>query len=152
MDPEYANGTVQLASANPLDELVFSANNALSTNDLNTLVRGFKAVRSIFNVPEAKVFYGEELIPGPSVSTDAQIEAWIQANLNMVFHYYGSAKMGNAGDPLRVVDNNLRVVGVNGLRVCDSSIIPNVVSALLMATITGIGEQGSALILGTYPH
>jgi choline dehydrogenase len=145
-NPVYDGGVITLASSNPLVDPIYTPN-AIPAADYQTLVRGVQAVRNIMNQPAAVDYFGEEQVPGASASTPAEILAAVESGSIFVWHYYGSAKMGNAGDNLRVVDNNLNVVGVNNLRVIDSSVIPGVVSLVLQAAITGIAEKGSALVL-----
>ena len=86
-----------------------------------------------------------EFSPGPSVETDAEWEAYTRKVASHVYHACGTCKMGI--DPMAVVDPRLRVHGVEGLRVVDSSIIPQIPSANLNAISMAIGEKGSEMIL-----
>jgi choline dehydrogenase len=147
--PQFSNGTVTLASSNPLDLPLYDPGE-IPDADYQTIIRGINATRKIMNQAAAISYFGAELSPGPSVVTPAQLLASAKAGTSPVFHYFGSVKMGNSGDPLRVVDPNLKVVGVNNLRVIDSSIIPGFSHALLQSTVIGIAEKGAALILTAY--
>jgi len=150
--PTYAAGTVTLASANPMVDLIFSANALPNPTDLATLVRSVKAVRSIMLQPAAVAYFGAEIVPGPAVQTDAQIETWINTNYLQAYHYMGTCKMGNTGDSAAVVDTELRVIGVNNLRVIDSSAIPGNVATVIQATATAFGLKGAALVLSAHGY
>jgi len=147
--PEYKNGTVTLSSANPMDELNYTKNSAISANDVASLVRAIEIVRGIFATPAAKEIFGAETFPGAQYNT-TQLNEIVSGGFFLAYHYYGSAKMGNSGDLLRVVDNHLRVVGVNKLRVIDSSIIPNPVSAYLQCCVVGIAEKGANITISDW--
>jgi len=147
--PEYANGTLTLASADPLVNPTFTPNE-FPDADARTLVRGIKETRRIMDQPAARVYFGREITPGPEVSTDEELFESVRDNAGYIYHYFGSNKMGNEGDSLRVVDPELRVVGVKGLRVIDSSVIPGHSSIVIQSTTCGIAEKGAAMILEAY--
>jgi len=150
--PTYANGTVTLASANPLALPTYTPSVSPNTADAATLVRGIQKLRTILAQPAGKAYFGTELSPGPTVSTTAQLTASVESDSFLIFHYYGTAKMGNAGDSTRVVDPNLRVVGVNNLRVIDSSVIPGVLHGVIQAAVVGVAEKGASIILNEYGY
>uniref|UniRef100_UPI003558372D GMC oxidoreductase n=1 Tax=Pandoraea sputorum TaxID=93222 RepID=UPI003558372D len=87
-----------------------------------------------------------ELVPGPQVTSRSQIETWIRANLGTVFHPVGTCKMGH--DDLAVVDEQLRVHGLEGLRVADASIMPTLITGNTNAPAIMIGEKAADLLLG----
>ena len=90
-----------------------------------------------------------ELIPGPQVESQAQIEQWVRDNLGTVFHPVGTCKMGH--DALAVVDDQLRVHGLQGLRVADASIMPSLTTGNTNAAAIMIGEKAADLVLGKTP-
>ena len=86
------------------------------------------------------------MVPGERVQTDAEILAYARATVITVFHQSGTCKMGTANDRKAVVDERLRVYGMQGLRVVDASIMPNVISGNTNAPTMMIGEKGAAMI------
>jgi choline dehydrogenase len=90
-------------------------------------------------------WFDKEMYPGPAVQTDAEIEAFARATTDTCFHYAGTCKMGI--DPMSVVTPDLRVRGVEGLRVIDASIIPTTVSGNTAAATMMIAAKGADLVL-----
>ena len=90
----------------------------------------------------------EEILPGPLVQTDAELEAYVKAS---ACHFLGSlggtCRMGPDGDSLRVVDHRLRVVGVAGLRVVDASVMPTLTCGQINGPVTMIAERAAAMII-----
>jgi choline dehydrogenase len=89
---------------------------------------------------------GDEKTPGPEVTTDDELDAWIRGTAETIYHPVGTCKMGI--DDLAVVDPQLRVRGVEGLRVADASVMPTLVGGNTNAPSIMIGEKASDLILG----
>jgi len=144
-----SRGRVELHSADPRDKPRVEGNFLSHPDDLYTLVQGFQMVRQLVATDAfAKRLQGE-LVPGPKVSSTAQIEQWIRENLGTVFHPVGTCKMGN--DPMAVVDDQLRVHGLQGLRVADASIMPTLVTGNTNAGAIMIGEKAADLVLGKVP-
>jgi choline dehydrogenase len=92
-------------------------------------------------------FRGDEIEPGISVSSDAQIEAFVRQQVGTAYHPVGTCKMGPASDPTAVVDAELRVHGIKGLRVADASIMPNIVGGNTSAPSAMIGERAAAFVI-----
>ena len=90
-------------------------------------------------------YRGAEFLPGESVKTDIDLIAFIREFATTIYHPAGSCKMGN--DPLAVVDERLRVRGIDGLRVADASIMPHIINANTNAPCIMIGEKAAAMIL-----
>jgi len=86
----------------------------------------------------------QELAPGPTVTSDADLREWVINNIGSYYHFVGSCKMGI--DRMAVVDPHLKVHGVNGLRVVDGSVIPSIPAANTHTTIVMIGEKAADLI------
>lgn len=115
-------------------------------DDLHTLVEGFRLVRRLAATPAFAERLQGELVPGPKVSSTEQIQQWIKENLGTVFHPVGTCKMGN--DSMAVVDDQLRVHGLLGLRVADASIMPTLITGNTNAGAIMIGEKAADLVLG----
>ena len=108
-------------------------------------VEGVKALRRVFAQPAFDRFRGVELAPGPDVVSDAEIERWLRATADTVFHPVGSCRMGN--DAMAVVNQHLEVHGVGSLRVVDASIMPRMPSSNTHAPTMMIAERAADFIL-----
>ncbi len=137
-------GYVQLRSSNPMDAPVIQPNFLTTDTDLEVLVWGIKHGRELIAQKPFDGLRGPELLPGPDVQTDDQIREYIRNTAITEWHPSCTCKMGR--DNMAVVDPQLRVHGVGNLRVIDSSIMPKIVNANLMATIIMIGEKGADLV------
>lgn len=141
-----ARGHIELASADPArpPRIVF---NFLQTGkDRRELVDGVMMARDIVNQPALRAFLGEELLPGPAVASRDDILRFVQSVSETEFHPSCSCRMGS--DDLAVVDADLKVRGVDGLRVVDASVMPNVISSNLNATVIMVAEKAADSILG----
>lgn len=114
--------------------------------DLHRLVEGVKAIRRINKTQALAPFYAQEVEPGQQVQSDAEIIEYIRNTAQSAYHPAGTCKMGR--DELAVVDEQLRVHGIEGLRVVDASIMPTIVNGNTNATIIMIAEKASDLIRG----
>jgi choline dehydrogenase len=123
--------------------------NYLSTDhDRELAIEGFKLQRKIYQSEVFKPHATYEILPGDSVQTDEQIlEFWRNEGMS-VYHPVGSSKMGAADDPMAVVDNELRVHGIEGLRIADASIFPLLPSGNTHAPTVAVAERAADLILG----
>jgi choline dehydrogenase len=110
-----------------------------------------RLTREIMAQKALEPFRAEEIQPGSGVVTDAQIDAFIREHVESAYHPTGTCKMGSASDPMTVVDHECRVVGIDNLRVADSSIMPQVTNGNLNAPTLMIGEKASDHILGRNP-
>ncbi|WP_160288842.1 GMC family oxidoreductase [Pseudomonas knackmussii] len=113
--------------------------------DGRVLVEGVKLARKILAQPEFDAIRGAEMLPGPQVQSDEQLLEHLRDHAATVFHPVGTCKMGH--DPMAVVDPQLRVHGLKGLRVVDASIMPTLVSGNTNAPCIMIGEKAAAMIL-----
>jgi choline dehydrogenase len=114
--------------------------------DARVLVSGLRQLREIYAQPAFRnLITGEEYLPGNHVSTAAALEAFARHKGGTVFHPSGTCRMG--GDANSVVDERLRVRGIERLRVIDASIMPRMVSTNTNAAAIMIGEKGAALVL-----
>lgn len=107
-----------------------------------------KLSREIFSQPAFEPFRGNELQPGPSVNTDAEIDAFVRQKADSAYHPSCTCKMGHASDPMAVVDPETRVYGLQGIRVVDASIMPSIVSGNLNAPTIMLAEKAADAIKG----
>ena len=107
-----------------------------------------RLTREIFAQPAFADYKGYEIQPGEPVQTDAEIDAFIREHAESAYHPCGTARVGRANDDMAVVDPELRVIGVEGLRVADSSIFPRVTNGNLNAPSIMTGEKAADHILG----
>jgi choline dehydrogenase len=139
-----SRGYLQLRSPDPLDAPLIQPNYLASEADVDVLVHGVELARRLAATRAFAPFLGAEIRPGIEVRSDAQIRAYIRGHASTVYHPVGTCKMGI--DPLAVVDPQLRVHGVDGLRVADASIMPSIVNANTNAPAIMIGEKLAELI------
>eukprot|EP01132_Coremiostelium_polycephalum_P001211 gene1211-1528_t len=118
--------------------------------DVQTLVRGFKEVRRILSFPPMSNITSQ-FVPPPEIDTDQEIEAFVRQTTVAHEHWSSTCKMGLETDPTSVVDPNLRVIGVKGVRIADSSIMPKIPHSLVQATVVAIAEKAASIILQSYP-
>ncbi|MBP0615804.1 GMC family oxidoreductase [Jiella mangrovi] len=140
-----SRGTVKLRSSDPLDTPEIQMNLLGDPHDVETLVAGTRIARNALKTKAFAPYLVREFAPGPEVETDQDWERYTRRVAGHVYHACGTCRMGV--DPAAVVDPELRVHGVEGLRVVDSSIIPQIPSANLNAISMAIGEKGSDMIL-----
>ncbi|MBI1777011.1 MAG: choline dehydrogenase [Proteobacteria bacterium] len=142
-------GNLTLASSDPLKHPVLQPNYLATEQDREEMRDAVKLTREIFQQKAFDPFRGEELQPGPSVKTDAEIDAFVRARSESAYHPCGTCKMGT--DEMAVVDAETRVRGVERLRVVDASIMPSIVSGNLNAPTIMMAERASDMILGKAP-
>lgn len=138
-----SRGWMKLRSARVEDKPIIQQNLLDDPHDLETLITGTKIARRALATQAFAPHLVGELSPGDVVQTDAEWEAYTRKVASHVYHACGTCKMGT--DPMAVVDPTLRVHGIEGLRVIDSSIIPQIPSGNLNAISMAIGEKGADL-------
>lgn len=146
-----SRGWVHIKSADAREKPVMFANYLAEHTDVICLRDCVKIIRGLFEQDSFKPFLGEPISPGDEVQSDDEIDAWVRANGNTVFHPVGSCKMGADGDPTAVLDAELKVRGVQGLRVADASVMPVTNSGNTQAPTVMIAEKASDMILGRPP-
>ncbi len=144
-----SRGFISLKSADPSVAPIIQPNYLESEEDRRALREGTKLAREIFSQAAFDAYRGPELMPGAHVQKDEQIDAWVRKTAETIYHPVGSAKMGSGSDC--VVDSQLRVHGVEGLRVVDASVMPSLVSGNTNAPTIMIAEKASDMILGRTP-
>ena len=137
-------GSVTLRSANPTDPPAIDPNFLDDPYDLKISTTAFRWGRKILAAPSFKPFIKRELMPGADAQTDEEIAAYIRKWSKNDYHPVGSCKMGQ--DEMAVVDTQLRVHGMESLRVIDASIMPKLISGNTQAPSIMIGEKGAAMI------
>ncbi|TIS42505.1 GMC family oxidoreductase [Mesorhizobium sp.] len=140
-----SRGYVTLASADPMAEPLIDPDYMSHPNDWRHSIDGFKLAREILDQPSFRKLYKAEHLPGKEIRTDEQMAAYIRQWAKTDFHPAGTCKMGK--DETAVVDVDLKVHGVEGLRVIDASIMPTLVSGNTNAPSIMIGERGVDAIL-----
>jgi choline dehydrogenase len=146
-----SRGQITLRSANPDDPPRIEFNYMSHPDDWTEFRRCVRLTREIFGQAAFDAFRGEEIQPGRNVQSDEQIDAFLREHIESAYHPCGSAKMGSAKDRMAVVDPECRVIGVDGLRVADSSIFPQVTNGNLNAPSIMTGEKAADHILGKQP-
>jgi choline dehydrogenase len=139
-----SRGEIRLGSNDPLAPPVISANYLQSPDDVQALVGAVRLIRELGGARAYDGLRGEEVDPGTGVRTEADIAAFVRRAVDTIYHPAGTCRMGSDADA--VVDARLRVRGVDGLRVADASIMPDVVNATTHAACVMIGERASDLI------
>ncbi len=150
MRPESC-GSVRLRSNDPSDAPLIDPNYLATDRDRYEMREGLKMGRDLLAQPAFRSFHKCEDLPGPLVKTDDELDAFIRQNASSAHHPCGTARMGPDGDPLAVVELDLRLRGVENLRVVDASVIPSVPSANINAAVFMIAEKASDLIRGRQP-
>jgi len=142
-----SRGEVGLRSNDPFDDPTIHANYLAAEEDRRALREGFKMTRDLAGQASLKAIAGAEYSPGAEVQTDEQINAWIRAKAETIYHPVGTCKMGAAGDAMAVVDEKLKLIGLSGLRVIDASVMPTLVSGNTNAPTIMIAEKAADMIL-----
>lgn len=139
-------GSVRLRSSDPAEQPVVEFPFLAGESDVKDLIAACRRVREIYHSPTMRPFVLGESLPGPGVETDAEWEEFIRGVAHGAAHWAGTAKIGAADDPTAVVDPELRVRGVEGLRVADASVMPTLTSGNTNAPCIMIGEKAAFLI------
>ena len=141
-----SRGRVTLGSADPFDLPKFRFNFLEDSGDLSAFRAGAGIMRKVISQPAFDALRGQELAPGPDVTSDEALDHWIRETANVSHHLVGTCRMGHSDDPRSVVGPDLRLLGLEGLRVADASIMPTVPSANTHAAAIMIGEKAADLI------
>ena len=140
-----SRGEIRLASANPLAPPVVDPNYLAADYDLKVLIAGLRQGRDILAAQAFGPWLREERLPGAAVQSNAELENFIRAAAETEYHPVGTCKMGS--DAMAVVDEKLRLRGIERLRVIDASIMPAIVSGNTNAPVIMIAEKGADMML-----
>jgi choline dehydrogenase len=141
-----SRGSIALASADPAAAPLIDPNLLAEPEDYLPVMRGLRLARRIFASPAFAPLKAQELLPGQDVQSDEEFRDYVRRTCSTVHHPAGSCRMG--ADPASVVDPELRVRSVQGLRVVDASIMPRVVGGNTNAPVVMIAEKAADMILG----
>jgi choline dehydrogenase len=138
-------GRITLRSNDPFDAPAIQANYLAEKSDLQTLIEGLKLARKIARHKRFDPCRGKEIWPGENIQSGEQLAAFIRETAETLYHPVGTCKMGT--DPMAVVDSELRVHGIEGLRVVDASIMPKIIGGNTNAPTMMIAEKASEMML-----
>jgi choline dehydrogenase-like flavoprotein len=141
-----SRGRIGLNSGDPAAAPLIEPHYLSEPSDLAMLIKGVRAARRVLAAPAFDPYRGEEIFPGSGVQSDRQIEQFIRRKAETIYHPIGTCKMGH--DAMAVVDDTLKVHGIDGLRVVDASIMPLLIGGNTNAPTMMIAERAADLILG----
>ncbi|GAA4978872.1 GMC family oxidoreductase N-terminal domain-containing protein [Yinghuangia aomiensis] len=139
-----SRGTLRLRSADPSDPPLIDPGYLTDSDDVRTLVGGLEVARDLARAPAMAAWSGDEIHPGPEVRTQAELDAYVERSVNTWFHPVGTCRMGQASDA--VVDPQLRVRGLDNVRVADASVMPEIPSGNTNAPTLMIAWKAAELI------
>ena len=142
-----SRGSIHLASTDPEIQPSIRPNYLTDVIDQQTLVGGLRRVREIFAQPAIARYVDLETVPGPDVRTDDELLEFARRTGSTVYHPVGTCRMGM--DPMAVVDPELKLHGLDGLRVVDASVMPLMPSANTNAAVLMIAEKAADMIQGS---
>ena len=143
-----SRGHVRLASADPFDKPKIRFNYLTHPDDMVEMRACVRLTREIFAQPAFDPYRGREIQPGTGVVADVEIDEFVRAKVESAYHPSCTCKIGSRDDPMAVVDPEARVIGVEGLRVVDSSIMPSITTGNLNAPTIMLAEKAADHILG----
>lgn len=144
----HSRGWIELASAQQRDAPRIHFNFLQTERDRRALRAGMRLIRQLAQQPALKPFIARELVPGEQAFVDGDLDAHIRRTSATSHHPAGTCRMGLMGDEEAVVDERLRVFGVEGLRVVDASVMPDLVGGNINAAVLMIAEKAADMILG----
>lgn len=142
-----SRGQVSLASANPQIDPTIDLNLLSHEDDINLLTKAFQRMRGILSSPTLYQRLEQEITPGNEVESVNEIKSYIRKHANHIYHPVGTCKMGT--DEMAVVDDELRVRGIENLRIVDASIMPSIISGNTNAPTIMIGEKAADMIIAS---
>ena len=146
-----SRGSVTLRSADPKDKPKILFNYMSHEKDWADFRTAIRLTREIFAQDAFKPYAGKEIQPGKDCQTDDELDSFTREHVESAYHPCGTCKMGDRNDPMAVVDHECRVIGVDGLRVADSSIFPRITNGNLNSPSIMTGEKAADHILGRTP-
>ena len=146
-----SRGKITLKSSDPKQDPRIFFNYMSHLEDWVDFRQGIRLVREIFRQDALKPYFKHEIQPGDAAQSDESLDDFIREHAESAYHPCGTCKMGSRDDPMAVVDPETRVIGVENLRVADSSIFPRITNGNLNAPSIMVGEKASDHILGKTP-
>jgi choline dehydrogenase len=143
-----STGWVKLQSNDPMSAPRILCNFMATDHDIHLMHKAFEVNREIMSRPAFKPFLKDELEPGFKVQSRSEIHEYLVSRVQGDYHPVGTCKIGDDDDPMAVVDSELRVRGIDGLRIADASIMPVITNANTNSTSIMIGERAADLMLG----
>jgi choline dehydrogenase len=141
-----SRGYIKLRSKNPREHPILEPNYLDTQEDVEDIRNGIKLTREIMKQKAFDEFRGDAVSPTDSVKTDDEIDAWVREHAGTVYHPSCTARMGEGENT--AVDTTTRVHGLEGLRIVDASIMPNIVSGNLNGPVIMMAEKAADCILG----
>lgn len=145
-----SKGEIRLQSSDPRQPAIIDPKYLEHEDDQKVMIEGVKKAREILSANEFKQYQSREIGPGPDVQTDDEILRFIRKKSETIYHPIGTCKMGNVDDESTVVDPNLKVKGIEGLRVIDASVMPSLIGGNTNAPTIMIAERAADLIKQQY--
>ncbi|WP_039052335.1 GMC family oxidoreductase, partial [Comamonas thiooxydans] len=145
-----SRGYVHARSTDVFEDPAIQPNYLAHGLDQEVMVAGMKIIRGLLHSPTLAKYLQEETVPGTQVSTDEQLLDFCKSHGSTGYHLVGTARMGPKSDPMSVVDDSLRVHGLENLRVIDASIMPAITSGNTYAATLMIAEKGADLVRGKH--
>ena len=146
-----SRGRIELASADPAKHVRIHQAFLETEEEWRVMRDGIRMIREVVRQPALAPFVDGEITPGADKTSDADIEKHVRATMGTVHHPVGTCMMGPASDEMAVVDSDLRVIGAEGLRVVDASVMPDLIGGATNAPVIMIAEKASDSILGRPP-
>jgi len=144
--PVSNRGKVVATSSDPLAKPKIETPFFSDTKDLEVMVDALKKARGIMRQPALRKYAGPEEFPGPHVTSDDQLRQYAKHTVHTANALVGTCKLGTHADDLAVVDNNLKVIGVNNLRVCDSSVMPVLPGGQTASSTLAVAEKAADIL------
>jgi choline dehydrogenase len=143
-----SRGTVRLTGPDPAAAPAIRFNYMSDPQDWADFRRCVRLTREIFAQAPFEAFRGPEIAPGAAVQSDDALDDWLREHIESAYHPCGTCRIGRRSDLMAVVDPELKVIGVEGLRVADSSVFPRITNGNLNAPSIMVGEKAADLVLG----
>jgi choline dehydrogenase len=147
----WSAGYVRLRSRDPGADPIVQPNHLADPRDRDVIVLALRLARRLMSTAAMARYFAQETVPGPQVSTDDEWLDFARRRGGTAYHLVGTCRMGPRGEPMAVVDPQLRVQGTEGLRVADASVMPQVPSANTLAATLMVAEKAADLIRGRSP-
>lgn len=142
-----SRGHVRIQSADPLSAPHIDACYLTHQDDINVWRQCIHLTRNIIAQKSLDEYRGDELHPGAGITSDDNIDRWVQDNVESAYHHCGTCKMGNRNDPMAVVDPACKLIGIRGVRIVDASIFPTITNGNINAPTIMVAEKAADMIL-----